>query len=232
MLGVTVQVRQRLRPARASSFARRAETRCLAIDELVAQVALQGAARPSRRSYVSRPFSSSRRPIVRDQHRVLAEPGPLPEPRARGLGRRLGERGRRQPGVAQRDRGGQRVRQPRPADRLGPGQELPRRVVRHRAQHVRPDDVAEQQRRRAVAEVLAYRIEDIAALNAVDNDWPPAKQPERVGGPISERRVRVDMAIPVFMTSISVIDGRPDKVRPRPRAVGGRRAPGDYRALL
>jgi hypothetical protein len=128
----------------------------------------------------------------RDQHGLLAEPGPVPV-LGQGLGRRPGERARGQPRVAQRDRGGQRVRQPRPPDRLGPGQELARGVVRDRAEHVRPQDVTEQHRGGAVAEVLAHRIEDVAALNAVDDYWPPAEQPECVGRPIRERRVRIDI---------------------------------------
>ena len=41
--------------------------------------------------------------------------------------------------------------------------------------------------------MLAHRIEDIAALNAVDNYWPLAEQPECVGGPIRERRMRIDI---------------------------------------
>jgi hypothetical protein len=41
--------------------------------------------------------------------------------------------------------------------------------------------------------MLADRFEDIAALNAVDNYWPPAEKSERVGNPIGERRVRVDV---------------------------------------
>ncbi len=53
--------------------------------------------------------------------------------------------------------------------------------------------------------MLADRFEDIAALNAVDNDWPPAKQPERVRGPIRERRVRVDI-IRVYDVDIIIKD--------------------------
>jgi hypothetical protein len=41
--------------------------------------------------------------------------------------------------------------------------------------------------------MLADRFEDIAALNAVDNYWPSAEKSERVGNPIGERRVRVDV---------------------------------------
>ncbi len=109
------------------------------------------------------------------------------------LGGRLRERGRRQARVAQHDRLGERVGEPRPADRLGAGQEAPRRVVRHGAQDIGAHDVTEQRARRAVGEVLADRFEDIAALNAVDDYWPAAEKSERVRDPIGERRVRVDV---------------------------------------
>jgi hypothetical protein len=52
---------------------------------------------------------------------------------------------------------------------------------------------AEQQARRPVGEVLADRFEDVAALNAVDDYWPAAEKSERVGDPIGDRRVRVDV---------------------------------------
>jgi len=66
--------------------------------------------------------------------------------------------------------------------------------VRDRADHVGPHHVGEQGYRGAVAEVLADRFQDIAALDAVDNYWPPAaKQAERVGDPIHDRRVRIDV---------------------------------------
>ena len=127
-----------------------------------------------------------------DQHRVLAQSRPVAElPEL--LSGRLRERGRRQARVAQHDRLGQGVGEPRPADHLGAGQEAPRRVVRHGAQDIGAHDVSEQRARRAVGEVLADRFEDIAALNAVDDYWPAAEKSERVGDPIGDRRVRVDV---------------------------------------
>jgi hypothetical protein len=113
----------------------------------------------------------------------------LPEP----LRGRLRERRRRQARVAQHDRLGQGVGEPRPAEHLGAGQEAPRRVVRHGAQDVGAHDVSEQRARRAVGEVLADRFEDVAALNAVDDYWPAAEKSERVRDPIGDRRVRVDV---------------------------------------
>ena len=49
--------------------------------------------------------------------------------------------------------------------------------------------------------MLADRFEDIAALNAVDNYWPTAEKSERVGNPIRERRMRVDV-ISVYYVDI------------------------------
>jgi hypothetical protein len=75
----------------------------------------------------------------------------------------------------------------------GAGQEAPRRVVRYGAQHIGAHYVGEEQAGGAVGEMLADRFEDIAALNAVDNYWPPAEKSERFGDPIGERRVRIDV---------------------------------------
>jgi hypothetical protein len=41
--------------------------------------------------------------------------------------------------------------------------------------------------------MLADRFEDIAALNAVDDYWPATEKSERIGDPIRERRMRIDV---------------------------------------
>jgi hypothetical protein len=58
--------------------------------------------------------------------------------------------------------------------------------------------------------VLAYRIEDITALNAVDNYWPLAEKPERIGHPIRDRRMRIDI-VRVYDVDI-VIEGNAIKL--------------------
>jgi hypothetical protein len=58
--------------------------------------------------------------------------------------------------------------------------------------------------------VLADRVEDVAALNAVHNYWPPADQRECVRRPIREHRVRIDI-VRVYDID-TIIDGDPIKL--------------------